>query len=62
MEDCDTLLMLGTDFPYCQFYPTGAKIAQVDLRGENRGRRCKLDLRLVGDVSATIEALLPRLE
>ena len=62
MMDCDTLLMLGTDFPYRQFFPTDAKIAQVDLRPENLGRRCKLDLGVVGDVGATIEALLPRLD
>ncbi|MBK1840312.1 ubiquinone-dependent pyruvate dehydrogenase [Azospirillum sp. YIM B02556] len=61
MKECDTLLMLGTDFPYRQFYPTDAKIAQVDLRAENLGHRTTLDLALVGDVKATIEALLPRL-
>ncbi len=62
MMDCDMLLMLGTDFPYRQFYPTDSKIAQVDLRASNLGKRCRLDLGLVGDVGATIEALLPRLE
>ena len=61
MLDCDTLLMLGTDFPYRQFYPDNARIIQVDRRPEHLGRRCKLDLGLVGDVSATIDALLPRL-
>jgi pyruvate dehydrogenase (quinone) len=61
MHSCDVLLMLGTDFPYKQFLPTDAKIAQVDIRPENLGRRCKLDLGLVGDVGATIEALLPKL-
>ena len=61
MMACDTLLMLGTDFPYRQFYPPDAKIAQVDRRVENLGRRCKLDLGLVGDVGPTIEALLPKL-
>ena len=61
MMDCDTLLMLGTDFPYRQFFPTNATIIQVDLRPENLGRRCELDLGLVGDVGATIAALLPRL-
>ncbi len=61
IQSCDMLLMLGTDFPYKQFYPTEAKIAQVDLRPANLGRRCKLDLGLVGDIGATIEALLPRL-
>jgi pyruvate dehydrogenase (quinone) len=61
MMDCSTLLMLGTDFPYRQFYPTEAKIAQIDIRAENLGRRCKLELGLVGDVRETITALLPRL-
>jgi len=61
MHACDVLLMLGTDFPYKQFLPSGAKIAQVDIRPENLGRRCKLDLGLVGDVGATIAALLPKL-
>ena len=61
MMSCDTLLMLGTDFPYRQFYPPDARIAQVDLRAENLGRRCRIDVGLVGDVGATIEALLPRL-
>jgi pyruvate dehydrogenase (quinone) len=61
MLDCDTLLMLGTDFPYRQFYPTDCKIAQVDIRPEVLGRRTKLDMALVGDVGATIAALLPKL-
>ena len=61
MLSCDTLLMLGTDFPYRQFYPTDAKIAQIDLRPEVLGRRTRLDLGLVGDLKATISALLPRL-
>jgi thiamine pyrophosphate-dependent acetolactate synthase large subunit-like protein len=60
MLDCDTLLMLGTDFPYRQFYPINAKVAQIDLRPENLGRRTRLDLGLVWDVGATIEALLPQ--
>jgi pyruvate dehydrogenase (quinone) len=61
MHACDVLLMLGTDFPYKQFFPTDVKIAQVDIRPANLGRRCKLDLGVVGDVGATIAALLPRL-
>ena len=60
--DCDVLLMLGTDFPYQQFYPEKAVIAQVDLRPENLGRRTRLDLGLVGDVRDTLAALLPLLE
>ena len=62
MHACDALVMLGTDFPYKQFFPTDAKIAQIDIRPENLGRRCKIDLGLVGDVKLTIEALLPLLK
>ncbi|MGO9994916.1 MAG: ubiquinone-dependent pyruvate dehydrogenase [Steroidobacteraceae bacterium] len=63
MKDCDTLLMLGTDFPYRQFYPeSGVHIAQIDIRPQNLGRRAPIELGLVGDVAATIRALLPRLE
>ena len=64
MCDCDILLMLGTDFPYRQFYPRGAgvRIAQVDLRAEIIGRRAPVDIGVVGDVRATVEALLPRLK
>ena len=59
MENCDTLLMLGTDFPYRPFLPEKAQVIQVDLRGEHLGRRIPLKLGLVGDVHDTIEALLP---
>ncbi|QTF73442.1 ubiquinone-dependent pyruvate dehydrogenase [Arthrobacter woluwensis] len=62
MEDCDALLMLGTDFPYQQFYPDHAKVIQVDVRGEQLGRRTRLDLGLVGTVKDTAQALLPLLE
>jgi len=58
MEKCDALLMLGTDFPYRQFYPAKAKIVQVDVRGEQLGRRTPIDLGLVGDVGVTASALL----
>jgi pyruvate dehydrogenase (quinone) len=61
MLGCDVLLMLGTDFPYRQFYPTEAKIVQVDIRGEKLGNRAPLTMGLVGDVQNTIAALLPRL-
>jgi pyruvate dehydrogenase (quinone) len=62
MLDCDTLLLLGTGFPYRQFYPETAKVAQIDLRAESLGRHCRIDLGLIGDVGATITALLPRLQ
>jgi len=63
MKDCDALLMLGTDFPYRQFYPAKtARIAQVDIRPEQLGRRAPISLGLVGDVGATLKALMPLLE
>jgi pyruvate dehydrogenase (quinone) len=61
MMNCDTLLMLGTDFPYRQFYPRKATIVQIDIRGEQIGRRSKVDLGLVGDVKSTLAALIPQL-
>ena len=62
IKEADTLLMLGTDFPYTQFYPEKATIIQVDRRGEHLGRRTRLDLGLIGDVKATLSTLLPLLE
>ncbi|MDG3004996.1 ubiquinone-dependent pyruvate dehydrogenase [Paludisphaera mucosa] len=61
MMSCDALLMLGTDFPYPQFFPTGAKVIQVDIRGEQIGRRTRVDLGLVGGVKETLSALAPLL-
>src|SRR3982074_1197539 len=62
MMNCDTLLMLGTDFPYQQFFPEHATIIQIDNRPEQIGRRTKVDMGLVGDVKATLKALLTALE
>ena len=59
MEHCDALLMLGTDFPYRPFYPEGVPVIQVDVRGEQIGRRVPVDVPLVGTVRDTIDALLP---
>ncbi|HEY6757050.1 MAG TPA: ubiquinone-dependent pyruvate dehydrogenase, partial [Nitrososphaera sp.] len=59
MMDSDLLLMLGTDFPYQQFYPPRADIIQVDIRGEQIGRRTKVNLGLVGDIHDTLVALKP---
>ena len=61
MEHCDALLMLGTDFPYRAFYPEGVPVIQVDVRGEQIGRRVPVDVPLVGTVKDTVCALLPRL-
>jgi pyruvate dehydrogenase (quinone) len=62
MEHCDVLLMLGTDFPYQQFYPKKAKTIQVDLRGGQIGRRTQVDLGLVGSVRNTLSELIPLLQ
>jgi len=62
MMNCDVLLMLGTDFPYRQFFPTDATIIQIDVRGEQIGRRTKVDFGFVGDVRSTLRTLLPQLD
>jgi len=61
MMNCDLLLMIGTDFPYQQFFPKDATIVQIDVRGEQLGRRTKVDYGLVGDAKATLRALRPKL-
>jgi pyruvate dehydrogenase (quinone) len=60
MMNCDVLLMIGTDFPYQQFFPRDATIVQIDIRGDQLGRRTKLDYGFVGDIKTTLQALLPR--
>ena len=61
MMNCDLLLMIGTDFPYQQFFPKDATIVQIDVRGEQLGRRTKVDYGFVGDTKATLRALRPEL-
>lgn len=61
LMDADTILMLGTDFPYRQFYPEDARVVQVDSRPEHIGRRTRVEIGLVGDVAATLRLLLPHL-
>jgi pyruvate dehydrogenase (quinone) len=62
MMNSEALLLLGSDFPYQQFYPKDAKIIQVDVRGEQLGRRTRVDVGVVGTVKETLHALLPLLE
>jgi pyruvate dehydrogenase (quinone) len=62
MKACDTLLILGSDFPYRQFFPAHARVAQIDLRVEALGNRCPLELGLVGDVKPTLALLNPLVE
>jgi len=59
MEGADLLLLLGTDFPYDQFLPSGVRTAQVDIDPTHLGRRTRNDLVVVGDVGETANALLP---
>jgi len=61
MMNSDLLLMIGTDFPYQQFFPKDATIVQIDIRGEQLGRRTKVDYGFVGDAKTTLGALLPKL-
>jgi len=58
---CDTLMLLGCDFAWRQFYPSKAKIIQVDIDGAHLGRRHPVDIGVVGDIAATLDSLLPRL-
>src|SRR5215472_12363961 len=62
MMNCDVLLMIGTDFPYQQFFPKDATVVQIDVRGEQLGRRTRLDYGFVGDTKTTLSALLPKLQ
>jgi pyruvate dehydrogenase (quinone) len=64
MDDIDTLLMLGTNFPYSKFLPQPGKVkvVQVDIEPTRAGTRIPTDVPLVGDVAVTLEALLPLLE
>jgi pyruvate dehydrogenase (quinone) len=60
--NCDTLLLLGTDFAWKQFYPSHARIIQVDLDSMHIGRRHPVHLGVVGTIKDTLEALLPKIE
>ncbi|SAL41221.1 pyruvate dehydrogenase [Caballeronia peredens] len=62
MMNCDTLLLLGCDFPYRPFYPPQAKIVQIDWRGSQLGKRAALEMGLVGTIKETLTALLPKLQ
>lgn len=62
MHECDLLLLLGTDFPYPNFYPAKAKIAQVDVRPAHLGRRTRIDLGVVGDMRETLKELQPLIQ
>lgn len=62
MESCDTLLLLGCDFPYRPFYPKDADVIQIDWKGSQLGHRAPLSLGLVGTVKETVAAVLPKIK
>ena len=62
LTSCDTLLLLGCDFAWRQFYPDKARIVQIDIEPTHLGRRHPVELGVVGDIKATLGALLPLLE
>jgi pyruvate dehydrogenase (quinone) len=63
MQDCDTLLMVGSSFPYSEFLPEEgqARGVQIDLDGRMLGIRYPMEVNLVGDASETLRALMPLL-
>jgi len=62
MKDCDALVMLGTDFPYRNFYPAKAKIIQIDRDPAALGKRAPVAQGVIGDVSESVAAVLPLLK
>lgn len=62
LKTCDTLLLLGCDFAWRQFYPDDARIIQVDIDATHLGRRHPVEVGVVGDIKATAAALLSRIE
>jgi pyruvate dehydrogenase (quinone) len=62
LMSCDTLLLLGCDFAWRQFYPSHARILQIDIDPTHLGRRHPVEIGLVGDVKPTLEALISRIK
>lgn len=60
-HEADLLILVGTDFPYNDWLPTG-NVAQIDIKAENMGRRTKVQYPVVGDVKSVIENILPHIE
>jgi pyruvate dehydrogenase (quinone) len=62
LDDCDSLLMLGSDFPYSVFLPTDKDIIQVDVKPERLGKRCPITVGIIGHLLPTLQALIPLLD
>src|SRR5207248_2453394 len=61
MEGCDTLLMVGTNFPYTAYLPEKARVVQIEVDPVRAGARIPTEVPLVGDAAATLRALVPLL-
>ncbi|HKB70321.1 MAG TPA: thiamine pyrophosphate-dependent enzyme [Thermoanaerobaculia bacterium] len=63
LEECDTLFLVGTSFPYIEFYPKPgkARAVQIDIDPARIGLRCPVEVGLVGDSRRTLALLLPML-
>jgi len=62
MEECETLLILGSTMPYLEYYPKKAKGIQIDRNPERIGLRYPVQIGLIGDLQATLKALLPKIK
>lgn len=61
LDDCDVLFLIGTDFPYREWLPTGKTVIQLDARAEHVGRRINVEHALIGHTAPTLDGLLPLL-
>ncbi len=61
LDECDTLLMLGSDFPYSVFLPTDRNVIQVDIKPERLGKRCPVSVGIIGHVQQAMQELMPLL-
>jgi pyruvate dehydrogenase (quinone)/pyruvate oxidase len=62
MEHCDTLLMVGTNYPYTAYLPEKARTVQIEIDPTRAGNRLPTEVPLIGDAATTLRALLPKLE
>jgi len=62
VTECDTLLLLGCDFAWRQYYPSHARIIQIDIDPTHLGRRHPVEVGAVGDIATTLAALLPHVD
>ncbi|MDT1883943.1 thiamine pyrophosphate-requiring protein, partial [Acinetobacter baumannii] len=64
MKECDTLLVVGSSFPYAEFLPRegAARAVQIDVDATMLGLRYPMDVNLAGDARATLRALIPLLQ